>query len=90
MKGWTKRMRLDCNATQRRSSLRLVIQDDTVFILSYNEHRPWNIIEGQGRVMTKGNKVSEECFLRRRAFIITGNGREQITRKKKGYHMTYR
>ena len=66
-------MRLDCNAAQWRSSLRLKVQDDTVFILSYNGHRPWNIVEGQGRMMTKGNEVSEECFLRRRAFIVKGN-----------------
>ena len=61
---------LDYNAELRRSSLRLVVQDDIVFILSYNEHRPWNIIEGQRRMMTKGYKVGGECYLRRRTFII--------------------
>ena len=63
-------MRLDCNAGSRRSSLRLVIQSDAVFILSYKEHRPWNIVEGQRRMMTKEYKVGRECYLRRRAFII--------------------
>ena len=72
-----------------RSSLRLVVQDDVVFILSYNEHRPWNVVEGQRRVMTKGNKASEECFLRRRVFIVKGSSGEQSVRKKKGYHTTY-
>ena len=66
-------MRLDCNAAQRRSSLGLVVQDDAVFILSYDEHGPWNIIEGQGRMMTKEYEVSEECYLGRRVFIIKGN-----------------
>ena len=32
--------RLDNNAGLRRSSLRLVVQDDTVFIMSYNAHGP--------------------------------------------------
>ena len=66
-------MRLDCNVGSQRSSLRLVVQSDAVFILSYNEHRPWNIIEGQRRMMTKGYEVNGECYLRRRAFIIEGN-----------------
>ena len=30
----------------------------------------WNIIEGHGKMMNKGYKVSKECFLRRRAFIL--------------------
>ena len=68
---------LDYNAELRRSSLRLVVQDDIVFILSYNEHGPWNIVEGQRRVMTKGNKVGEEYYLRRGVFNIKGNGRDR-------------
>ena len=47
-------MRLDCNAESRRSSLRLGVQSDAVFIMSYDAHGPWNIIEGHGRMMTKG------------------------------------
>ena len=62
-------VRLDCNAGLWRSSIRLVIQSDAVFILSYNEHGPWNIIEGQRRMMTKGYEVGRECYLRRRAFV---------------------
>ena len=82
-------MRLDCNTELQRSSLRLVVQDDMVFILSYNEHGPWNIIEGQGRVMTKGNEVGEECYLRRGAFNIKGNGKDRVYQNEKGYHMMY-
>ena len=81
-------MTLDCNATQRRSSLRLVVQNDVVFILSYNEHRPWNTIEGQRRMMTKGYKVSEECYLRRRVFVVKGNKERQGARTK-SYHTIY-
>ena len=64
---------LDCNAESQRSSLRLAIQSDMVFILSYNEYGPWNIIEGQRKMMTKGYEVGGECYLRRRAFVIKGN-----------------
>ena len=80
--------RLDCNVGLRRSSLRLIIQNGTVFILSYNEHRPWNIIEGQRRVMTKGYEVGKECYLRRRVFIIKGNRERQGTRTE-SYHTMY-
>ena len=59
------------------TSLRLAIQSDAVFVLSYNEHRPWNIIEGQRRMMTKGNEVGRECYLRRRAFDIKGNNKDK-------------
>ena len=63
-------VRLDCNAAQWRSSSRLIVQKDVVFILSYNAHGPWNTMEGQRRMMTKEYKVGRECYLRRRAFII--------------------
>ena len=86
--GKWKTMGLDCNTGLWRSSLRLVVQDDAVFILSYNEHGPWNIIEGQRRVMTKGHEVNREYYLRRRAFIIKGNRERQGTRTK-SYHMVY-
>ena len=69
-------MRLDCNATQWRSSLRLVGQNNTVFIVSFDEHRPWNLIEGHGRMMTKGNMVRKEGFHGRRAFDVKGNSKE--------------
>ena len=46
--------RLDHYAQMQRSSLRLVIQDDMVFIMSYYAHRPKNVIEGHGMMMTKG------------------------------------
>ena len=44
-------MGLDYNTGLRRSSLRLDIQDDTVFILSLSEHGPshgtyWKVMEG--------------------------------------------
>ena len=42
------------NAKLQRTSLRLVIQNDTVFILFCDAHGPGNIIEGYGRNMTKG------------------------------------
>ena len=77
--------RINNNTRLRRSGLRLVVQSDAVFILSYNEHRPWNIIEGQRRMMTKGYEVSRECHLRRRAFITKGN-RERPGINKRGYH----
>ena len=35
------------------SSLELIVQNDAVFILSYNMHRLWNAIECQ-RMLTKG------------------------------------
>ena len=73
-----KATRLDCNTGLQRSSLRLVVQKDTVFILSYNEHGPWNIVEGQRRMMTKGYEVSRECYLKRRAFVIKGNEKEKV------------
>ena len=60
-----------------------------VFILSYNEHGPWNIVEGQRRMMTKGNKVGKECYLRRRAFNIKGNSKDEVYREGKGYSMVY-
>ena len=44
----------------------------------------WNIVEGHGRVMTKGYEVSGECYLRRRAFNIKGNnGRQSVKGKKR-------
>ena len=73
---------LDCNTESRQSSLRLAIQSDAVFILSYNEHGPWNIIEGQRRMMTKGYKVGGECYLRRRAFIIKRKPRKTRCKDK--------
>ena len=81
---------LDCNAELQRSSLRLVVQGDMVFILSFNEHGPWNIVEGQRRMMTKGNKVGEEYYLRRKAFVIKGNNKDKVHQNEKGYHMVYR
>ena len=66
-------MRLGCNATQWKSSLRLVVQNNTVFIVSFSEHRPWNLREGHGRLMTKGNAIGEECYRERRAFVVTEN-----------------
>ena len=44
------KMRLDCYACMRRSSLRLDVQDDTVFILPQSVHGPshrmcWNVAE---------------------------------------------
>ena len=48
-----------------------------VFILSYDEHGPCNIVEGQKRVMTKGNEVDEEYYLRRGAFNIKGNSKDK-------------
>ena len=33
----------------------------------------WNIAECHGRMMTKGYEVSEECYLRRKAFNIKGD-----------------
>ena len=68
-------MRLDCNTTRRRSSLRLVIQGNMVFIMSFNEHGPWNLIEGHGRVITKGNAVGEGCYHGRRVFSVKGNNK---------------
>ena len=35
----------------------------------------WNIVEGHGKVMTKGYKVSGECYLRRRVFNVKGDKR---------------
>ena len=80
--------RLDCNAAKWRSSLGLIVQSDAVFIVFYDVHRPKNIIEGHGNMMTKGDKVSKECFLRRRVFVV----KEMIKNKtqgKKDYHTTY-
>ena len=71
-----KTVRLDFNVESQRSSLRLVIQNDAVFIVSFDEHRPWNLIEGHGRMMTKGNAVSKEGFCGRRVFDVKGNNKE--------------
>ena len=71
--GEQKILRLDCNTESWRSSLRLVIQSDAVFIVSFNEHGPWNLREGHGRMMTKGNTVGKECYCGRRAFSVKGN-----------------
>ena len=76
-------MRLDCDATQQRSSLRLIVQNNAVFIMSFDEHRPWNLIEGHGRMVTKGNMINEECYCGRRVFDVKGNGKEQDTTRKK-------
>ena len=40
------------NAGLWRTSLKLRVQNNAVFIVSYDAHGPWNIIEGQGRNMT--------------------------------------
>ena len=42
----------------------------------------WNIVEGHGRMVTKGYEVSKECFLRRRAFDIKGDN-EKVVHKNK-------
>ena len=75
-------MRLDCNAAQWRSSSRLIVQKDVVFILSYNAHGPWNTMEGQRRMMTKEYKVSGECHLGRRALIVKGNEKDKAQRQR--------
>ena len=75
-------VRLDCNAAQWRSSLRLIVQKDVVFILSYNAHGPWNTVEGQRRMMTKEYEVSGECYLGRRAFIVKGNEEDKARRQR--------
>ena len=69
-------MRLDCNAAQWRSSLRLVLQNNTVFIVSFDKHGPWNLIEDHGRMMTKENTISKEGFCGRRVFDVKGNNKE--------------
>ena len=38
----------------------------------------WNIIEGHGKMMTKGNEVGEECYFGRRVFDIKGNSKDKI------------
>ena len=45
----------------------------------------WNIIEGHGRMVTKGYEVSKECFLRRRVFDIEVNGERQHAKKRKKF-----
>ena len=75
-------MRLDCNVGSWRSSLRVGVQSNVVFIMSYNVHRPWNIVEGHEKMMTKGYEVSKECFLGRRVFdhkkeIVKGRHKEK-------------
>ena len=75
-------VRLDCNAAQWRSSLKLIVQKDMVFILSYNAHGPWNTMEGQRRMMTKEYEVSGECYLGRRAFIVKGNEEDKARRQR--------
>ena len=47
---------------QQRSSLELIVQNNTVFILPYNVHRPWNIIECQRMRMTKGKQGKQELL----------------------------
>ena len=71
-----KVIRLDCNTESQRSSLRLVVQDNIVFIVSFNEHGPWNLIEGHRRMMTKGNMISKEGYCGRRAFDVEGKNKE--------------
>ena len=51
-----------------------------------NEHGPWNIVEGQRRMMTKGYEVGRECYLRRRVFIIK---RKQRKIRCKGKELPY-
>ena len=50
----------------------------------------WNIIEGHGRMMTKGNEVGKEYYLRRIAFNRKGNSKDKVYQKEKGYHTVYR
>lgn len=50
---WTGTVRLDYNAGECRTSLRLKVQNDTVFIVNYDTHGPWNVVEHDGRIMTK-------------------------------------
>ena len=68
-------MELDCNAGSQRSSLRLGVQNDAVFIVSYHEHGPWNLIEGHGKMMTKGNMAGKECYRGRRVFSVEGSNK---------------
>ena len=49
----------------------------------------WNIVEGHGRVMTKGNEVGKEYYPRRIAFDRKGNSEDKAYQKEKGYHMVY-
>ena len=46
--------RLESNTGLRRTSLELKVQDDAIFIIDYGVHGPWNIMEHEGRNMTKG------------------------------------
>ena len=80
--------RLDCNAAKRRSSLGLIVQSDVVFIMFYDAHRPKNIVEGHRNMMTKGDEVSKECFLRRRVFVVKEMIKNKMQRET-GYHTTY-
>ena len=57
-----------------------------VFIMSYYVHRPRNVVEGHGIVMTKGNEVRENYCLERRVFIMEMKGEDK--RKIKGVYQT--
>ena len=48
----------------------------------------WNIVEGHGKMMTKGYEVSEECFLRRRAFVTGRDDERQWQGKGLPYCIT--
>ena len=81
--------RLETNTGLHRTSLRLVIQNDMVFILSHDAHGPKNIMEGHERNMTKGNEAHKECGLRRRVFVKKGNNETLTHEKEKSYQTTY-
>ena len=49
----------------------------------------WNIVEGHGTMMTKGNEVGEEYYLRRRVFNVKGNNKDKVYQEENGYHMVY-
>ena len=44
----------------------------------------WNIIEGHGRIMTKGNEVGKEYYLSRTVFDRKGSSKDKVYRKEKG------
>ena len=48
-----------------------------------------NIVEGHGKMMTKGNEVGKEYYFRRIAFNMKGNSKGEAYQEEKGYHTVY-
>ena len=83
-------MTLDYCAGEWRSSLRLEVQTSWYLYLSYDVHRPWNIVERYGSDDKWENEVSEEMLPLEISVCQREKKSRIVSEEKKVYHMVYR